>query len=466
MSITTPVKSHDSHTPLTPSTGIARAEAQVAQWLAAHSITLLRISLGLVFLGFGVLKFFPGASPAEALVIRTVDALTLGLVSGTPALVMTAAMETFIGLTLITGRGLRAGLVVLAGAMVGIMSPLVLFYSDLFPGGLPDHRGPVRAQGHRPRRRGSRGRGPGAGCAVRRQRRGRQGLTRPHVERPPQTNCGGRSAVSSPRPLRRAPTQVARLPPIAQGRQTHGNAPLPTGTERGTPAFIVTHRPALAGVHPIASSVSVRARRRDHRQGCNRGENHGRGLGPRARGDEPLKLIVKRTPSAELVRRAFCCPRRFGSPNPPGGLLPGSLDPTQGGDMAHLGDRLRPTWGRDEGAPAPSRGINGRDHHQGRSTEWGLASAGSGDDTKRPPQSSCGGRPDGRRKNSGPPNPPCRPCRLPQAADDSSNSSVAPCQKGLPNVSIHALAPRPPNGAGYLAYPNLVTERVRFERRG
>ena len=57
------------------------------------------------------------------------------------ALVMTAAMETFIGLTLVTGRGLRAGLAVLAGAMVGIMSPLVLFYGDLFPGGLPTIEG-------------------------------------------------------------------------------------------------------------------------------------------------------------------------------------------------------------------------------------------------------------------------------------------------------------------------------------
>jgi putative oxidoreductase len=46
-------------------------------------------------------------------------------------------METFIGLTLLTGVGLRAGLVVLAVALVGIMSPLVLLYGDLFPGGHP-----------------------------------------------------------------------------------------------------------------------------------------------------------------------------------------------------------------------------------------------------------------------------------------------------------------------------------------
>jgi len=106
-------------------------------WLAAHSVTALRVSLGLVILGFGALKYFPGASPAEGLVMRTVDTLTLGVVSGTPAVVATAVVETFIGLTLITGIGLRVGLVVLAGALVGMMSPLVLFFGDMFPGYVP-----------------------------------------------------------------------------------------------------------------------------------------------------------------------------------------------------------------------------------------------------------------------------------------------------------------------------------------
>lgn len=108
-----------------------------AAWLAAHSVTALRVSLGLVFLGFGVLKFVPGASPAEALVMRTIDTLSLGLVSGTLAVLITAVLETFIGLTLISGRWLRAGLAVLAGSIVGIMSPLVLFFGDLFPGLVP-----------------------------------------------------------------------------------------------------------------------------------------------------------------------------------------------------------------------------------------------------------------------------------------------------------------------------------------
>jgi len=107
------------------------------RWLSRYSVVLLRVSLGIVFLGFGVLKFFPGASPAEALVERTIDTLTLGVIHGRTAVLVTAVMECFIGVTLVTGRFVRAGLVVLAGALVGIMSPLVLFFSDMFPGGTP-----------------------------------------------------------------------------------------------------------------------------------------------------------------------------------------------------------------------------------------------------------------------------------------------------------------------------------------
>jgi putative oxidoreductase len=105
--------------------------------LARYSVAVLRISLGIVFFAFGVLKFFPGASPAEALVERTIDTLTLGIVDGRTAVLITAVVECFIGITLVTGKFVRAGLVVLAGSLVGIMSPLVLFFSDMFPGGTP-----------------------------------------------------------------------------------------------------------------------------------------------------------------------------------------------------------------------------------------------------------------------------------------------------------------------------------------
>ena len=103
--------------------------------LNRYSVAFLRISLGLVFLGFGVLKFFPGLSPAEGIAAATIDRLTLGLIGGHTAVLLTAVLETFIGLTLVTGKLVRVGLVVLAGAFVGILSPLVLFTDQLFPHG-------------------------------------------------------------------------------------------------------------------------------------------------------------------------------------------------------------------------------------------------------------------------------------------------------------------------------------------
>lgn len=108
---------------------------RVRAWLNRHSLTLLRISLGLVFLGFGILKFFPGLSPAEDLAIRTIETLTFGVVSGSVALFLTAVMEVFIGFTLVTGRMLRTGLVVLGMALVGILSPVVLFFEEMFLAG-------------------------------------------------------------------------------------------------------------------------------------------------------------------------------------------------------------------------------------------------------------------------------------------------------------------------------------------
>lgn len=113
-----------------------RVDQRAAHWLAEHSITALRVSLGVVFLAFGMLKFVPGASPAEDLAVRTLDTLSFGIVSGGPALVLTAVTETAIGLTLVTGRLLKVGLVVLGASLVGIVSPLVLFFGDLVMSGV------------------------------------------------------------------------------------------------------------------------------------------------------------------------------------------------------------------------------------------------------------------------------------------------------------------------------------------
>jgi putative oxidoreductase len=109
-------------------------ETRVAEWLARYSVTILRVSLGAIFLAFGLLKFVPGLSPAAELAGETFVKLTFGLVPESVGVVLVAAMETAIGISLITGWLLRLGLLLLAATMVGILSPLVLLPGELFRG--------------------------------------------------------------------------------------------------------------------------------------------------------------------------------------------------------------------------------------------------------------------------------------------------------------------------------------------
>jgi putative oxidoreductase len=53
------------------------------------------------------LKYFPGVSPAQDLVLATTRMLTFGLLPGSVAMVLLAAVECAIGLLLIAGRWLR-----------------------------------------------------------------------------------------------------------------------------------------------------------------------------------------------------------------------------------------------------------------------------------------------------------------------------------------------------------------------
>ena len=114
-----------------------RLDRDVHRVLVRHALTALRIALGAVFLGFGFLKFFPGVSPAEPLVIATMDKLTLGLMPHGVALLFVACLECSIGLCLVAGRLMYVGVGLLVFAFVGILSPLVLLPGMLFTG--PHH---------------------------------------------------------------------------------------------------------------------------------------------------------------------------------------------------------------------------------------------------------------------------------------------------------------------------------------
>ncbi|MFD3975580.1 DUF417 family protein [Streptomyces cyaneofuscatus] len=109
--------------PLRRLTGVA----DLADLVDAHAVALLRATVGIVFVGFGVLKLFPSASPAEQLAIDAATKMTLGLVPETVLLLSLAALETAIGIGLIVGRRLlRPALVAFFLHMGGVFSTLVL----------------------------------------------------------------------------------------------------------------------------------------------------------------------------------------------------------------------------------------------------------------------------------------------------------------------------------------------------
>lgn len=107
-------------------------DIRLTSWMARHGVVLLRIALGIVFVWFGIIKFVPGWSPAADLAVRTIDRLSFGLVPAHVALPVLAAWETLIGLGLLTGRFLRATLLLLFAQMPGTMTPLALFPAETF----------------------------------------------------------------------------------------------------------------------------------------------------------------------------------------------------------------------------------------------------------------------------------------------------------------------------------------------
>ena len=107
-------------------------DARITDWMARHGVRLLRISLGVVFLWFGALKFFPGMSPASDLAARTIDVLTFGIVPEEVSLPLLAAWECLIGLGLLFGIFMRATLLLLAVQMVGTLMPLIFFPTEVF----------------------------------------------------------------------------------------------------------------------------------------------------------------------------------------------------------------------------------------------------------------------------------------------------------------------------------------------
>ena len=111
-----------------------KIDQSVTRWMARTGLTFLRVGLGVIFLWFGVLKFFPGLSPAENLVRSTIYFFDPDIFM--PVL---AAWEALIGVGLITGKFMRLTLLLLFLQMPGTALPLLILPDvvwKVFPYGL------------------------------------------------------------------------------------------------------------------------------------------------------------------------------------------------------------------------------------------------------------------------------------------------------------------------------------------
>jgi len=115
-----------------PPPQLERIDDRLTRWMARHGLAFLRVSLGIVFFWFGVLKFFPGMSPADELAAWTIQTLTGGLVRPAVSVPVLAAWECLIGLGLLFGVFLRAVILLLMVQMLGTLTPLVLFPETVF----------------------------------------------------------------------------------------------------------------------------------------------------------------------------------------------------------------------------------------------------------------------------------------------------------------------------------------------
>lgn len=115
-----------------------RIDKAISAFMARWGIVALRVSLGVIFIWFGILKPF-GMSPAEDMVIKTVD--WMPVLSAHGWLSVIGWWEVLIGVTFLFRKTLRLAIALLAMQMAGTFMPLVMlpeitYQAGRFPYGL------------------------------------------------------------------------------------------------------------------------------------------------------------------------------------------------------------------------------------------------------------------------------------------------------------------------------------------
>ena len=109
-----------------------RLDQKLFDLASKHSVLFLQLSIGLIYLWFGLLKFFPGYSPAEGLATETLRIVSFGLLEDAVLIYVLASWELFIGVCMLLRIKTKFIIWVLLLHMAGTLSPLVLLPHQTF----------------------------------------------------------------------------------------------------------------------------------------------------------------------------------------------------------------------------------------------------------------------------------------------------------------------------------------------
>jgi uncharacterized membrane protein YkgB len=97
-----------------------------------NPVTILRCSIGIIYLWFGTLKLFYGLSPAEQVASQTIHQLTFSLLPDHAAIELLAIWECALGLLLLLCKWMKPALILLFIHMACTFSPFLLFPQAIF----------------------------------------------------------------------------------------------------------------------------------------------------------------------------------------------------------------------------------------------------------------------------------------------------------------------------------------------
>lgn len=92
----------------------------------------MRISIGVVYVWFGMLKFFPALSPAELLAERTIEMAFFNLVEGHVYILFLAGWEVMLGVAFLLNYKLKLMIPVMFGHMLCTIMPAFTAPEEVF----------------------------------------------------------------------------------------------------------------------------------------------------------------------------------------------------------------------------------------------------------------------------------------------------------------------------------------------